>query len=423
MNSVDVVIVGSGFGGVAAARRLDGSGLSTMVISARPQYVFQPLLYQVATGVMSPHVVAPEADTVVPAATTVREGWVQSVDTDAREVVLRRPDGDTEAVRYRWLIGATGASQAYFGHPEFAEHSFSLKTLDDATRLRAHLADTFARAESTDDDDERARLRTFVVVGAGATGVEVAGELAELADRFYGVDVSVVLVEGLDEVLPAFGGRLSDDSRSRLENAGVEVLLGAMVTEMDDRGVSIDIDRGSATRRIPAATVVWSAGVQAAGFARTLRDATGCGTDRSGRLLVNEDLTVGDRADVFAIGDMTALHDYPGQSPVAMQEGRHVADIIRGKRSPGSPFRYFDKGSMSMINRFAAVAEIRDSVTFRGPLAWVAWLVVHLYYLAGNANRVEAVRAWWRSFVGNSRPGFGDTVSADVAAPRGRSAA
>ncbi|KQS00218.1 pyridine nucleotide-disulfide oxidoreductase [Williamsia sp. Leaf354] len=401
----DVVIVGSGFGGLAAARRLRGRGKSALLISSTPEYLFQPLLYQVATGVLDRDDIAPRTDTLLRRHrdVVVVEGEVTAVDA-MPALLTYRADGRDHRVRYGSLIAATGAAQSYFGRDEYADRTFALKTIDDATRLRAHLRACFdAPAEDT-------AATTFVVVGAGATGVEVAGQIAELARRHEHREVAITVVEGLDEVLPAFGGGLSDYTRASLEKAGVEVLTGSMVTDIADGVVTIDVHGGAATRKITTDTVVWSAGVAASGFAGVLAEATGCDTDRAGRLLVNDDLTVGGVANIYAIGDMTSLHDYPGQSPVAMQQGRHAVDIITRKLYPGSAFHYLDKGSMSIISRGRAVAKLTERITFRGLLAFGAWLAVHLYYLAGMGNRAKAVVAWIRSFLGTARPGFAEVT-------------
>ncbi|GGF10291.1 NAD(P)/FAD-dependent oxidoreductase [Williamsia phyllosphaerae] len=401
----DVVIVGSGFGGLAAARRLRGRGKTALLISSTPEHLFQPLLYQVATGVLARDDIAPRTDTLLRRHRDVEvvDGIVTAVDA-MPAVLTYRADGQDHRVHYGSLIAATGAAQSYFGRDEYADRTFALKTIDDATRLRAHLRACF---DAPADD---AAATTFVVVGAGATGVEVAGQIAELARRHERREVAITLVEGLDEVLPAFGGGLSDYSRGALEKSGVEVLTGSMVTDIADGVVTVDVNDGAATRKITTDTVVWSAGVSASDFAGVLAEATGCDTDRAGRLLVNDDLTVGGIANIYAIGDMTSLHGYPGQSPVAMQQGRHAVDIITRRRAPGSVFSYLDKGSMSIISRGRAVAKLTERITFRGLLAFVAWLGVHLYYLAGVGNRAKAVVAWVRSFVGTARPGFDEVV-------------
>jgi NADH dehydrogenase len=212
-------------------------------------------------------------------------------------------------------------------------------------------------------------------------------------------------------VLPPFGGGLSEYAKKSLTKSGVEVMLGTFVTDIELGKVTVKDNEG-VERRIAAETVVWSAGVQAGGFATILAEAIGVETDRAGRLLINPDLTVGGHADIYAIGDMTSLNGYPGQSPVAMQEGRHAADIIRRKKLPGTPFKYWDKGSMAVISRFSAVVKLNDSITFRGVIAWFVWLAVHLLYLVGFRNRFAAVASWLVAFIGTGRPGFDEVAQA-----------
>ncbi|MFF0546052.1 NAD(P)/FAD-dependent oxidoreductase [Nocardia thailandica] len=407
MEHTDVVIVGSGFGGLAAAKQLAKSNIDFVLISSTPEHLFQPLLYQVATGVLASEEIAPPIAEVLRNHRTarVRLGKVTAVDADNAVLTYETAEGPQQ-IRYASLIAATGASQSYFGRDDFADKTYSLKTIDDAERLRARIADVFAQAEKADEATRR-KLLSFVVVGAGATGVEVAGQIKELAKRHFHLPVSVTLVEGAGAVLPPFGGGLSEYAKKSLTGSGVEVLLGTFVTDIEEGKVTVK-DSDGMERRIAAETVVWSAGVQAGGFATVLAEATGAPTDRAGRILVNPDLTVGGHADIFAIGDMTSLNGYPGQSPVAMQEGRHAADIIRGKKPAGTPFTYWDKGSMAVISRFSAVVKLNERVTFRGTIAWAMWLAVHLMYLVGFRNRFAAVASWLVAFVGTGRPGFAE---------------
>ncbi|MEV0245744.1 NAD(P)/FAD-dependent oxidoreductase [Nocardia sp. NPDC050712] len=405
MEHVDVVVVGSGFGGLAAAKQLAKSGINFVLISSTPEHLFQPLLYQVATGVLASDEIAPPIKSVLRRhrEADVRQGKVVDIDAD-NAVLTYEAQGEQRRIRYGSLIAATGASQSYFGRDDFADKTFALKTIDDAKALRAQIRRVFTEAKDA-DAQTRERLLSFVVVGAGATGVEVAGQLKELAKRYYHQEVSVTLVEGAGAVLPPFGGGLSEYAKRSLAGSGVEVLLGTFVTDIEDGKVTVK-DGAGTERRIAAETVVWSAGVQAGGFAKILAAATGVETDRAGRLLINPDLTVGGHADIYAIGDMTSLNGYPGQSPVAMQEGRHAADIIRRKKTPGTPFKYWDKGSMAVISRFSAVVKLNDRITFRGFIAWLMWLAVHLMYLVGFRNRFAAVASWLVAFIGTGRPGF-----------------
>ncbi|MEU4314932.1 NAD(P)/FAD-dependent oxidoreductase [Nocardia sp. NPDC024068] len=401
----DVVIIGSGFGGLAAAKQLAKAGVDYVLISSTPEHLFQPLLYQVATGVLASEEIAPPIANILRRheEADVRLGEVTAIEPDAAILTYRTAEGDRR-IRYGSLIAATGASQSYFGRDDFADKTYSLKTIDDAKLLRAQIERVFREASGADEETRR-RLLSFVVVGAGATGVEVAGQLKELAKRHFHQDVSVSLVEGAGAVLPPFGGGLSEYAKKTLTRSGVEVLLGTFVTDIADGEVTVK-DKDGAERRIEAETIVWSAGVQAGGFAKLLAEATGCETDRAGRLLINPDLTVGGYADIYAIGDMTSLNGYPGQSPVAMQEGRHAADIISRDKHPGTPFVYWDKGSMAVISRFSAVTKLNDRITFKGVVAWFIWLAVHLFYLVGFRNRFAAVLSWLVAFIGTGRPGF-----------------
>ncbi|MGW5384502.1 NAD(P)/FAD-dependent oxidoreductase [Nocardia sp. NPDC003963] len=401
----DVVIIGSGFGGLAAAKQLAKAGVDYVLISSTPEHLFQPLLYQVATGVLASAEIAPPIANILRRhkEADVRLGEVTAIEPDAA-VLTYRTGEETRQIRYGSLIAATGASQSYFGRDDFADKTYSLKTIDDAKLLRAQIERVFREAAKADEETRR-RLLSFVVVGAGATGVEVAGQLKELAKRYYHQEVSVTLVEGAGAVLPPFGGGLSEYAKKTLTRSGVEVLLGTFVTDIEDGQVTVK-DKDGSQRQIEAETIVWSAGVQAGGFAKLLAAATGCETDRAGRLLINPDLTVGGYADIYAIGDMTSLNGYPGQSPVAMQEGRHAADIISRDTHPGTPFVYWDKGSMAVISRFSAVTKLNDKITFRGVFAWFIWLAVHLFYLVGFRNRFAAVLSWLVAFIGTGRPGF-----------------
>ncbi|MDV8004778.1 MULTISPECIES: NAD(P)/FAD-dependent oxidoreductase [unclassified Rhodococcus (in: high G+C Gram-positive bacteria)] len=409
-----VVIVGSGFGALAAAKTLAKSKTPFVLISATTEHLFQPLLYQVATGVLSAGEVAPPIRTILqkyPNA-DVRLGRVVEVNAEENTVVYEA-SGTRHTLGYRSLIAATGATQAYFGHDEFEKVTYKLKTVEDAEVLRKQILRCFEEAHTTNDALVRRNLLSFVVVGAGATGVELAGQIKELARRYFAKainnisadEVTVTMVEGAGVALPAFGGKLSEYTQASLEKSGVEVVLNTMVTAIDEHGVTVSSAKTKEEKRIDAETVIWSAGVRANDFAAVLGEATGCESDRAGRLLINPDLTVGGFANVFAIGDMTSLNGLPGQSPVAMQGGRHAAKTVNGKVKAGTPFKYFDKGSMSIISRFSAVCRVRK-VEFKGTIAWFMWLAVHVMYLVGFRNRYVAVMSWFGSFIGHRRPHF-----------------
>lgn len=415
MEKYDVVIVGSGFGALAAAKALGKAGVNFSLVSSTTEHLFQPLLYQAATGMLSTGEIAPPIRRILAEydSADVRLGRVVDVDPDAH-LLTYTAAGASHTIGYGRLIVATGATQAYFGRDEFKDRTFALKTVDDAIALREQILSCYETAHLTEDPASKKDLLSFVVVGAGATGVELAGQIRDLAHRYFAGsfpdispdEVKVTLVDGVQDVLPAFGGKLSAYARTKLESAGVDVVTGAMVTDIADDVVTIkDVDT-DAVSRTSAKTVIWSAGVQASDLASTLAARTGCETDRAGRLLIHDDLTVGTADDIYAIGDVTSLNGLPGQSPVAMQQGRHVADMITGDTEPGTPFQYFDKGSMSIVGRFSAVARLFGKVDVSGPVAWVMWLAVHLMYLVGFRNRYIAVLSWMSSYIGDKRPHF-----------------
>lgn len=410
----EVVIVGSGFGALAAAKKLAKAGTPFVLISETTEHLFQPLLYQVATGVLAAGEIAPSIRAILakyPNA-DVRLGRVVDVHPDAKELVYEAA-GQRHTLGYDFLVAATGARQSYFGRDEFAKVTYALKTVDDAERLRDQIVRCFEEAHTTTDPERRKNLLSFIVIGAGATGVELAGQIRELAGRYFeqairGVtadDVAVTLVEGAGVAMPAYGGKLSEYTLTSLEKSGVEVVLNTLVTDIDEHGATFKAHGSESGERRTAETVIWSAGVQANDFAGVLAERTGCDTDRAGRLLVNQDLTVGGRADIFAVGDMTSLNNIPGQSPAAMQGGRHVARTVLGKTPRGTAFKFRDKGSMAIINRFRAVTKVKG-IELTGFVAWVLWLAVHMVYLVGFRNRYVAVMSWFGSFLGHRRPHF-----------------
>jgi NADH dehydrogenase len=410
----EAVIVGSGFGALATAKKLAKAGTPFVLISETTEHLFQPLLYQVATGVLSPGEVAPSIRAILakyPNA-DVRLGRVVDVLPEENAVVYEA-GGTRHTLGYTHLVAATGARQAYFGRDEFADVTYALKTVEDAERLRRQIVRCFEEAHTTTDPEFRKNLLSFVVVGAGPTGVELAGQIKELARRYFAEsmhdikaeDVTVTLVEGADKVLPPFGGKLSAYSQEALEKGGVEVVLGTMVTDIDEHGATLSTPTTEESRRITAETIIWSAGIQANDFAGVLAERTGCDTVRGGRLLVDNDFTVGRYDNIFAIGDMVTLDNLPAQSPFAMQGGRHVAKMILGKVPAGTAFRYRDKGSMAIINRFRAITRV-GKIELTGFIAWILWLAVHLMYLVGFRNRYIAVMSWCGSFLGHRRPHF-----------------
>ena len=372
-------------------------------------HLFQPLLYQVATGALSPANIAAPLRAVLRRQknTRVLLADVSGFDVARRVVHLR--DGTLE---YDTLVVAAGARHHYFGHPEWEDHAPGLKTLEDATEIRRRMLSAFEIAERASDPDTVRACLTFVVVGAGPTGVELAGAVAEIAKRvvrddfrsFDPKDARVLLVEGGDRVLPPFPPALSERAEQSLNALGVTVRKGSFVTDISD-GV-VTLKHGDATEEIRTRTIVWAAGVRASPLARDLSEQTGAELDRAGRIIVQEDLTLAGHDEIFVVGDMAAFHHQeggplPGVAPVAMQQGRYVAEVLKGRHASGEtrpPFRYRDKGSMATIGRAAAVADL-GFVRFGGFVAWVVWLFVHLMYIVGYANRALVLLQWAWSYV------------------------
>lgn len=407
-----VVIVGAGFGGLFAAKALRGAPVSVTIVSGTTYHLFEPLLYQVATGILSEGEVAPPIREIFRHRPDldVRLGWVTDVDVAAKAVLVSAPDGSERRVPYDSLIVAAGARNSYFGNEDFAEHAPSLKNIDDALELRSRIFHAFEMAEIAADPETRRRWLTFAIVGGGPTGVELAGQIAELAHRALKgqyrhanlVGTRVVLVEATDRVLPAFDAPLSVKALRHLSRMGIEVRLNTRVVDVDASGVKVEAADGG--ERIEAYTKVWAAGVAAPALAGRLAAATGAEADRTGRILVNPDLTVPGHPEIFVVGDMAVL-DLPGVAQVAMQGGRYAARVIAGRlagRRPAKPFHYFDKGNMATIGRFAAVANV-GRLHFGGLVGWLMWLGVHLFYLIGFKNKVTTLLHWVVSFLGRGR--------------------
>jgi NADH:quinone reductase (non-electrogenic) len=410
-----VVIVGSGFGGLFAAKALRRDDVAVTIVAATPHHLFQPLLYQVATGILSPGEIAPATREILRRRENVRVllGEVAEIDPDTRSVTARAPGRSAPfTVEYDSLILATGATQSYFGNDRFADYAPGLKSIDDALELRGRIFGAFELAELETDPKVRQRRLTFVVVGAGPTGVEMAGQIAELAHRalpkeFRNIDTRsarIVLVDGAPEVLPAFGDHLSVKAKERLEMLGVEVRLDAFVDDVDAFGIDIKGKDGH-HERIEAQTKIWAAGVAASPLGAQLAKAVGAEVDRAGRVKVLPDCTLPGHPEIFVVGDLMALDDLPGLAQVAIQSGRYAAKQI-GLRldgePPAAPFHYFDKGSMATVSRLSAVASV-GRLRFAGFSAWVLWLIVHLMYLVGFKNRLTTVMHWAVSFVGRGR--------------------
>jgi NADH dehydrogenase len=399
---VRVVIVGAGFGGLWAVKTLAKASVEVVVIDRENYHLFQPLLYQVATAGLSPADIAAPIRGIVGAYrnVTVMLGEVVGVDVMARTVSIM----GGRHVPYDYLVLATGARHAYFGHDEWELLAPGLKRIDDATEIRRRILLAFERAENESDEDERRRLMNLVIVGGGPTGVELAGAIAELARRalakdFRNIDprdTRIILVEAGPRLLPSFPEDLSDDAIRRLERLGVEVCLDAPVTVIDSSGVTI----GPA--RIEARTVIWAAGVAASPAGYWI----GAKCDRVGRILVDPDLSVPGHPEIFAIGDTALSLDangkpLPGIAPVAKQQGRYVANLIKAQlRSAmrAGPFRYRSYGNLATIGRKAAVIDF-GWIHLRGIVAWVIWSVVHIYFLIGFRNRAMVALDWlWAYF-------------------------
>ncbi|ADB76427.1 NAD(P)/FAD-dependent oxidoreductase [Geodermatophilus obscurus] len=408
-----VVIVGSGFGGLFAAKALKRAPVDVTVIGKTSHHLFQPLLYQVATGILSEGEIAPATREILRHQKNARVALGEVTDVDlAARTVTSTILGRTTVHPYDELIVAAGAGQSYFGNDRFAVFAPGMKSIDDALELRGRIFGAFELAELATDPAERDRLLTFVVVGAGPTGVEMAGQIAELAHRtlrrdFRSIDPTqarVILLDAAPQVLPPFGEKLGERARRHLNEIGVEVQLGAMVTDLDADGLEVK-DRDGQVRRIQAATKVWAAGVQASPLGRLLAEQSGAEIDRAGRINVLPDLTLPGHPEVHVVGDMMALDKLPGVAQVAIQGGRYAADQITRRiagREARGPFHYRDKGNMATISRFSAVADIKN-LKFEGFFAWVLWLVVHLMYIVGFKSRVTAVLHWMVSFLGRSR--------------------
>ena len=409
-----VVVVGGGFGGLLALRLLGREPVDVTVVDRRNHHLFQPLLYQVATGMLSPGQIAPPIRHVVRRSDNVRVvlAEVTGFDLDARVVHASAPaDLHPIELPYDSLIVAAGASQSYFGHDEFALHAPGMKTIDDALELRRRFFGAFEMAETATDPIERDRWLTIVVVGAGPTGVELAGQVRELATRslrgeFRNVDptaVRVLLLDGGDEPLATFGDRLSGKATKELERLGVELRMDSRVVGVDANGVDV-LGKDGARTRIDAYTTVWAAGVQASPLARQLAEASGATLDRAGRIAVADDLTIPGHPEVFAIGDMATVHGLPGVAEVAMQGGLHAANTIarRLKGEDAKPFKYRDMGSVATIGRFRAIASVRR-LHLSGFPGWVVWFFVHLAFLTGFGNRLQTMSRWLRSMLGRGR--------------------
>jgi len=398
-----VVIIGGGFGGLYAAQALKRAPVRITVVDRRNFHLFQPLLYQVATGGLSPGEIASPLRGVLNRQrnTAVLLAEVIDLDPAAHRVVFS--DGEIE---YDTLIVAAGATHHYFGHAEWAPLAPGLKTIEDATEIRRRILWAFEAAEREVDPERRAAWLTFVIIGAGPTGVELAGALSEIATHTLArdfrtinpSDARIILIEGAARALPPYSPALSAKAAAALERIGVQLRTGALVTAITPE--SVTVRAGERSESIATRTVLWAAGVQASPLGNIIAAKTGAQLDRVGRVIVETDCSVPGHPEILVIGDLAHFRHQggtplPGVAPVAMQQGRYVAQVIRRRlagRSVG-PFHYRDKGSMAVIGRRAAVAKLAG-VEFNGTLAWLAWLFIHLMYLVEFDNRVLVLIQW-----------------------------
>jgi NADH dehydrogenase len=402
-----VVVVGGGFGGLNATHALARADVDVTVVDRTNHHLFQPLLYQVATGILSEGLIAPALRGVIKKQPNARAllAEVTSMDLDTRVVHAVAPDGRKLELPYDTLVVAAGATHSYFGRDQFAEFAPGMKTLEDARHLRSHILSAFEMAELATDPQERSEWLTFVVIGAGPTGVELVGQVAELAHKvlprdYRSVDTTeakILLLEGAGAVLGPFKPKLQRYTQARLERMGVEVRLNTLAVDMDHESITVKGPDG--TERIPTRTRIWAAGVQASPLARMLADATGGETDRAGRVTVNPDCTLPGHPEVFAIGDMVSLNRLPGVAQPAIQQGKYVGKVIKARlagEGEVEPFKYFDKGSMATIGHLHAVADA-FGLRFTGVVGYTVWGVVHVTYLIGWGNRLGTMYNWARS--------------------------
>ena len=409
-----VVIIGGGFGGLYAAQALGRASVQVTLIDKRNFHLFQPLLYQVATGGLSPGDIASPLRAVLKRQKNTQVLMGEVIDINPQDRLIKLQDGNT--IEYDTLIVATGVSHHYFGNDQWAEKAPGLKTIEDALEMRRRILSAFEVAEKEADSDQRRAWLTFVIVGGGPTGVELAGALAELAHStlkqdFRHIDTAetkIILLEGMDRVLPPYPPQLSAEAQAELEHLGVQVQTKTLVTNIDEDQVTIK--SGDRTEQITAKTILWAAGMKASPIGEVLAKATEAKCDRAGRVIVNPDLTVPGHTNIFVIGDLANFpHQYddgkplPGVAPVAMQEGQYVANLIQ-KRLKGETlpqFHYTDYGSLAVIGRNAAVVNL-GFVKFSGFLAWLTWIFVHIFFLIEFDNKIIVMVQWaWGYFTRN----------------------
>jgi NADH:ubiquinone reductase (H+-translocating) len=409
-----VVIVGGGFAGLFAARALRRAPVKVTLIDRAQHHLFQPLLYQCATGILSEGKIAaplrdilrkhPNVDCVM--------AEVTGIDAAGRRVLAKRPLGEQLEFGYDYLIVAAGVQQSYFGHDEYARYAPGMKTIEDALVIRRRVFGAFEMAETAADPAERSRWLTFALVGAGPTGVELAGQIREVAtktlrDEFRHIepeDARVLLFDGGDAPLAPFGPALSAKAARALSKLGVEQHMHSIVTQVDATGLSVRTQDGTVSRH-EAGTVLWTAGVTAPPLATAIAAATGAKQDRAGRILVGGDLTIPDHPEILVTGDVMSLNKLPGVAEVAMQTGLYAGNRIRHEvagRITAKPFRYHDLGSAAYLSRGRAVISV-GRLRFGGFIGWLVWLFIHIAFLTGYRNRFAAVLSWWLAFTRDLR--------------------
>ncbi|MBK4140910.1 FAD-dependent oxidoreductase [Corynebacterium macginleyi] len=424
-----VVVVGGGFGGLNTVKKLKNADVEITLIDKKNHHLFQPMLYQVATGMISAGEVAPSTRQLLRNQDNVHfvNGNVTDIDLE-NQTVTAGLDDFSRTYSYDSLVVAAGSSQSYFGNDHFAEFAPGMKTLDDALELRSRIISAFEKAELTDDPAERERLLTFIIVGAGPTGVELTGQIAELANRTlsdvystYGTSAAkIYLLDGAPQVLPPFGKRLGRRAQRTLEKEGVNVRLNAMVTDVNEDSVTYKNMKTDEEVTLVGATKIWSAGVAASPLGKMVADQAGVEADRAGRVAVNDDMTVGDFNNVYIIGDMMSLNRLPGLAQVAIQGGEHVAKLIETKVDEEStadekePFEYFDKGSMAIVTRFNAVVKL-GKTEFSGFPGWLAWLALHLTYVIGLRSRLAVLVNWAANILSRNRGNLEITTQQRIA--------
>ena len=402
-----IVIVGGGFAGIAAARALKRCDAEIVLIDQRNHHIFQPLLYQVATAVLAPSEIAAPMRQLAYKQKNVSVilAEVIGMDLNSRSLDASYPGVGTRKLQFDYLVIATGMRPSYFGHPEFARYAPGLKNLTDAETIRAKILSAYELADMTDDENERARQLTFVLVGAGPTGVELAASMAQLAavtlrGQFRRIDParsSIILIEGGKRILPTFGERLAQRAARRLEQLGVRIMAGVRVEKVDENGVVAD------GKRIPSATVLWTAGVAPSPLVKLLPAKT----DRAGRVAVGPFMNVEEVTGVFVVGDASSVvrngRPVPGVAQAAIQQGRYVGRVISGQikgRQPKHPFRYFDKGNMAVVGKNFAILE-SGRLRMSGFVTWLVWVVLHLMSLPQLQNRLRVQSQWfWSYFTG-----------------------